>query len=162
MQTNPIDNDVQLEFKDLRVHFFTDEGVVKAVDGVDFNVRKGKTLCIVGESGCGKSVMSLTAMRIVQKPGRIVSGEMLWHNADGGVTDLVKLDANGSAVRKIRGAQIAMIFQEPMTSLSALHTVGKKRATARLKCCARCASRAQNALSMNILSGSPVACASAS
>ena len=69
-----------LEFKDLRVHFFTDEGVVKAVDGVDLTVERGKTMCIVGESGCGKSVMSLAALRIVQKPGRIVSGQILFHD----------------------------------------------------------------------------------
>jgi peptide/nickel transport system ATP-binding protein len=119
-------SDIILEYKDLRVHFFTDEGVVKAVDGVDFKVKKGKTLCIVGESGCGKSVMSLTSLRIVQKPGRIVSGEMLWRQQDGSIVDLVKLDPKGSEIRKIRGGQIAMIFQEPMTSLSALHTVGNQ------------------------------------
>jgi peptide/nickel transport system ATP-binding protein len=119
-------DDIQLEYKDLRVHFFTDEGVVKAVDGVDFTVRKGKTLCIVGESGCGKSVMSLTSLRIVQKPGRIMSGEMLWRMPDGSIVDLVKLDPKGPEIRKIRGGQIAMIFQEPMTSLSALHTVGNQ------------------------------------
>jgi oligopeptide/dipeptide ABC transporter ATP-binding protein len=119
-------SDILLEYKDLRVHFFTDEGVVKAVDGVDFKVKKGKTLCIVGESGCGKSVMSLTSLRIVQKPGRIVSGEMLWRQPDGSIVDLVKLDPKGKDIRKIRGGQIAMIFQEPMTSLSALHTVGNQ------------------------------------
>ena len=119
-------NDTLLEFKDLRVHFFTDEGVVKAVDGVDFGVKRGKTLCIVGESGCGKSVMSLTALRIVQKPGRIVSGQILWHGKDGKTTDLAKLDAQGKEIRAIRGAEISMIFQEPMTSLSALHTIGNQ------------------------------------
>jgi oligopeptide/dipeptide ABC transporter ATP-binding protein len=115
-----------IEFRDLRVHFFTDEGVVKAVDGVDFGVERGKTMCVVGESGCGKSVMSLTSMRIVQKPGRIVSGEILFKGKDGRVTDLAKLDAKGKDIRKIRGAEIAMIFQEPMTSLSALHTIGNQ------------------------------------
>ncbi|NJM07738.1 ABC transporter ATP-binding protein [Candidatus Gracilibacteria bacterium] len=115
-----------LEFKDLRVHFFTDEGVVKAVDGVDFAVKRGKTLCIVGESGCGKSVMSLTSLRIVQKPGRIVSGQILYHGQDGSVTDLAQLDAKGKEIRAIRGAEISMIFQEPMTSLSMLHTIGNQ------------------------------------
>jgi peptide/nickel transport system ATP-binding protein len=115
-----------LEFKDLRVHFFTDEGVVKAADGVDLTVRRGQTLCIVGESGCGKSVMSLAAMRIVQKPGRIVSGQILLHDESGKVTDLAQLDAKGKEIRSIRGAEIAMIFQEPMTSLSALHTIGNQ------------------------------------
>jgi peptide/nickel transport system ATP-binding protein len=115
-----------LEFKDLRVHFFTDEGVVKAVDGVDFSVKRGKTLCIVGESGCGKSVMSLTSLRIVQKPGRIVSGQILYHGQDGEVIDLAQLDAKGKEIRAIRGAEISMIFQEPMTSLSMLHTIGNQ------------------------------------
>jgi oligopeptide/dipeptide ABC transporter ATP-binding protein len=120
-------NDPLLEFKDLRVHFFTDEGVVKAVDGVDLDVPRGKTICIVGESGCGKSVMSLAAMRIVQKPGRIVTGQVLWHGRDGkSVLDLASLNPKGQEIRKIRGAEIAMIFQEPMTSLSALHTIGNQ------------------------------------
>jgi oligopeptide/dipeptide ABC transporter ATP-binding protein len=119
-------SDTLLEFKDLRVHFFTDEGVVKAVDGVDFSVKRGKTLCIVGESGCGKSVMSLTSLRIVQKPGRIVSGEILFHSKDDNVIDLAKLNPKGKEIRAIRGAEISMIFQEPMTSLSALHTIGNQ------------------------------------
>ncbi|MCS7061435.1 MAG: ABC transporter ATP-binding protein [Anaerolineae bacterium] len=119
-------NESLLEFKDLRVHFFTDEGVVKAVDGVDLEVPRGKTTCIVGESGCGKSVMSLAAMRIVQKPGRIVSGQILWHGKDGKVTDLAKLNPNSADIRKVRGGEIAMIFQEPMTSLSMLYTIGNQ------------------------------------
>ncbi|MDW8450482.1 MAG: ABC transporter ATP-binding protein [Anaerolineae bacterium] len=124
--TDAMKPDTQLEFKDLRVHFFTDEGVVKAVDGVDLVVPRGKTTCIVGESGCGKSVMSLTALRIVQKPGRIVSGQILWHSKSGDVIDLAKLNPKGQEIRKIRGAEIAMIFQEPMTSLSALYTIGNQ------------------------------------
>jgi oligopeptide/dipeptide ABC transporter ATP-binding protein len=119
-------NDTLLEFKGLKVHFFTDEGVVKAVDGVDFTVKRGQTMCIVGESGCGKSVMSLTSMRIVQKPGRIVAGQILWHGKDGTITDLARLDPKGKHIRSIRGAEISMIFQEPMTSLSALHTIGNQ------------------------------------
>ncbi|MFN3705843.1 MAG: ABC transporter ATP-binding protein [Thermoflexales bacterium] len=117
---------IQLEFKDLRVHFFTDEGVVKAVDGVDLAIPRGKTTCIVGESGCGKSVMSLTALRIVQKPGRIVSGQILWRSKSGDVIDLAKLNPKGREIRRIRGAEIAMIFQEPMTSLSPLYTIGNQ------------------------------------
>jgi len=118
--------DTLLEFKDLRVHFFTDEGVVKAVDGVDLAVPRGKTTCIVGESGCGKSVMSLTALRIVQKPGRIVSGQVLWRSKRGDVIDLARLNPRSQEIRKIRGAEIAMIFQEPMTSLSPLYTIGNQ------------------------------------
>lgn len=124
--TAPPAPDTLLEFKDLRVQFFTDEGLVRAVDGVEFAVRRGKTTCIVGESGCGKSVMSLSAMRIVQQPGRIVGGSILWHEQDGEPVDLVQLDPKGPAMRAIRGARIAMIFQEPMTSLSALHTIGNQ------------------------------------
>jgi oligopeptide/dipeptide ABC transporter ATP-binding protein len=120
-------NDPLLEFKDLRVHFFTDEGVVKAVDGVDLSVPRQKTMCIVGESGCGKSVMSLAALRIVQKPGRIASGQIVWHGRDGKISlDLAALNPKGQQIRKIRGAEISMIFQEPMTSLSALHTIGNQ------------------------------------
>jgi len=119
-------NDALLEFKDLRVHFFTDEGVVKAVDGVDLTVPRGKTTCIVGESGCGKSVMSLAAMRIVQKPGRIVTGQVLWHGKNGKVTDLCALRPSSPDIRKVRGGEIAMIFQEPMTSLSMLYTIGNQ------------------------------------
>ena len=121
-------NDPLLEFKDLRVHFFTDEGIVKAVDGVDLAVPRKKTICIVGESGCGKSVMSLAALRIVQKPGRIVTGQIMWHGREDKRTnlDLATLNPKGQEIRKIRGAEIAMIFQEPMTSLSALHTIGNQ------------------------------------
>ncbi|MFZ6029052.1 MAG: ABC transporter ATP-binding protein [Chloroflexota bacterium] len=113
-----------LEFKDFRVHFFTDEGIVKAVDGVDLIARRGKTLCIVGESGCGKSVMSLATLRIIQKPGRIVSGQILWETKAGELVDLASLNPQGKRIRAIRGAEISMIFQEPMTSLSPLHTIG--------------------------------------
>jgi oligopeptide/dipeptide ABC transporter ATP-binding protein len=119
-----------LEFRDFCLHFFTDEGVVKAVDGVDLKAWRGKTLCIVGESGCGKSVMSLATLRIVQKPGRIVSGSILWEKKNGAVVDLATLNPKGRAIREIRGAEISMIFQEPMTSLSPLHTIGDQIAEA--------------------------------
>jgi oligopeptide/dipeptide ABC transporter ATP-binding protein len=117
-------SDTLLEYKDFRLHFFTDEGVVKAVDGVDLNVPRGRTLCVVGESGCGKSVMALAALGIVQKPGRIVSGSIAWEGDSGQVVDIASLDPKGPEIRAIRGAEIAMVFQEPMTSLSALHTIG--------------------------------------
>ncbi len=117
-----------LEVSDLRIHFFTDEGVVKAVDGVDLTIERGKTLCLVGESGCGKSVASRAFMQIVRKPGKIVSGEILLHrtgpNNQEEVIDLAKLDPKGELIRDIRGKEIAMIFQEPMTSLSLMHTIG--------------------------------------
>lgn len=117
----------QLEFKELKVHFYTDEGVVRAVDGINLSLVRGKTTGIVGESGCGKSVMSLATLCIVQKPGRIVGGQILWHRNGGGeVVDLARLKRNGPEIRAIRGAEIAMIFQEPMTSLSPLYTIGSQ------------------------------------
>ncbi len=118
-----MDDSNLLEVNDLKVHFFTDGGVVKAVDGVSFHIKKGETLAVVGESGSGKSVTSLAAMRLIQTPpGRIVGGEMLFRGKDGEVRDLVTQDEN--TMRKIRGNDIAMIFQEPMTSLNPVFTVG--------------------------------------
>jgi peptide/nickel transport system ATP-binding protein len=119
--------DLLLQVNDLKLYFFTDEGVVKAVDGVDLDVYRDQTLCLVGESGCGKSVTCRAFLNIVQRPGRIVSGEVLYHKANGGATeiiDLAQLDPRGRQIRDIRGAEIAMIFQEPMTSLSMMHTIG--------------------------------------
>jgi peptide/nickel transport system ATP-binding protein len=113
-----------IEVRDLVTHFPTRTGVVKAVDGVSFSILPGRTLCVVGESGSGKSVTARSILQIVDAPGRIVSGEMHLRRADGSVTDLAKLDPRGRAIRAIRGAEIAMIFQEPMSSLSPVHTVG--------------------------------------
>ena len=107
-----------LRVNGLKTHFFTHEGVVKAVDGVSFNIDKGKTLGLVGESGCGKSVTALSIMRLIPKPpGRIVEGEIIF---DG--RDLLKLDEK--EMRKVRGKSISMIFQEPMTSLDPVFTIG--------------------------------------
>jgi len=104
--------DVVLEVKDLRTHFFTDEGVVKAVDGISFSLRKGEVLGIVGESGSGKSVTNLSIMNLVQTPpGKIVGGEVLFHGED-----ILKYDSK--QIRAIRGSKISMIFQDPMTSLN--------------------------------------------
>jgi len=106
------------EFKDLHTWFYTDQGIVKAVNGVSFEVPEGKTVCVVGESGCGKSVTALSMMHLVQTPpGKIVGGEILM---DG--KDLLKL--SDDEMRQINGNQIAMIFQEPMTSLNPVFTVG--------------------------------------
>jgi len=119
-----------LEVKDLHIHFFTDEGVVKAVNGVDLTIERGKTLCLVGESGCGKSVTSRSFLKIIHTPGKIVAGESLYHKgtlAGGrGTIDIAKLDAKGREIRAIRGKEISMIFQEPMSSLSVMHTVGNQ------------------------------------
>ena len=109
-----------LEVEDLHTHFFTDEGVVRAVDGVSFNVRAGETLAVVGESGSGKSVTSLSILRLIPSPpGRIVSGSIRFRGRD-----LLKL--SGEEMRRIRGREISMIFQEPMTSLNPVYTCGEQ------------------------------------
>ncbi len=109
-----------LEVKDLRTYFYTFEGVVKAVDGVSYEVEEGETLGLVGESGCGKSVSALSLMRLIpDPPGKIVGGEILF---DG--DDVLALDMED--MRQIRGAKIAMVFQEPMTSLNPVLTVEKQ------------------------------------
>ncbi len=111
-----------VEFDDLHTYFFTDIGTVKAVDGVSFDVPRGKTVGVVGESGCGKSVMSLSLMQLVQRPqGQIVGGSIRF-NGDDGVFDIAKTPTK--AMRRIRGKQISMIFQEPMTSLNPVFRVG--------------------------------------
>ncbi len=117
-------SDNVLEVRDLVTHFATRTGIVKAVDGVSLNVARGKTLCVVGESGSGKSVTARSILQIVDAPGRIVSGSMVLRRADGSSVDLAKLHPRSRAIRAVRGAEIAMIFQEPMSSLSPVHTVG--------------------------------------
>ena len=120
--------DILLDVKDLRIHFFTDEGVVKAVDGIDMKVYRGRTLCLVGESGCGKSVACRAFLNIIRSPGKIVSGEMIYYKLTEDnqidVVDIAQLPPKGDKIRQIRGKEIAMIFQEPMTSLSMMNTVG--------------------------------------
>ena len=113
-----------LSVRDLRTYFFQDEGTTKAVDGASFDVLPGKTLGIVGESGCGKSVTAQSILRIVEQPGRIVGGEILLERAGGGRVDLVKLRPDSREIRAIRGGDIGLVFQEPMTSFSPVHTVG--------------------------------------
>ena len=122
--------DTLLEVKDLQIHFFTRDGVVKAVDGVDLMIERGKTLCLVGESGCGKSVASRSFLKIIHSPGKIVGGQLLYHRPlPNGITetiDIAKLDAKGNEIRTIRGKEISMIFQEPMSSISVMHTIGNQ------------------------------------
>jgi len=113
-----------LSVRDLRTSFFQDEGTTLAVDGASFDVAPGKTLGIVGESGCGKSVTAQSILRIVDRPGRIVGGEIVLTRADGSQVDLVKLKPNGAEMRAIRGGDIGLVFQEPMTSFSPVHTIG--------------------------------------
>src|SRR3954447_23068558 len=115
-----------LSVRDLHTHFFQSEGVVRAVDGTSFDLYSGRTLGIVGESGCGKSVTARSILRIVERPGRIVSGEIVLRRADGRSVDLVKLRSDSAEMRAIRGGEIGLVFQEPMSSLSAFHTVGNQ------------------------------------
>lgn len=107
-----------LEIKQLKTYFFTRHGVVKAVDGVSFGLRKGESLCLVGESGCGKTATALSILRLIDSPpGRIVGGEVRYHGED-------LLQCSHQRLRQIRGNRIAMIFQDPQTSLNPVFTVG--------------------------------------
>lgn len=128
-----MDDNLLLEIKDLQVHFFLQEGTVRAVDGVDLKIKRGATVGLVGESGCGKSVTAFSILQVVSRPGRIVGGSIKLHRlvndpAGGGsqveTIDLAALPPRSKAMRAIRGRDIAMIFQEPMTSLSMMHTIG--------------------------------------
>ncbi len=116
------DADNVVEFDDLHTYFFTDLGTVKAVDGVSFNIPKGKTVGVVGESGCGKSVTGLSLMQLVQRPaGQIVKGEIRFDSGEG-VFDIAKMPTD--YMQKIRGNKVSMIFQEPMTSLNPVFRIG--------------------------------------
>jgi oligopeptide transport system ATP-binding protein len=106
-----------LEVKNLQTHFYTRTGIAKAVEGVSFTLDESETLGLVGESGCGKSVTSLSIMRLIDPPGRIVGGEVLFKGED-------ILDMDQDAIHKLRGGQIAMIFQDPMTSLNPVLPIG--------------------------------------
>jgi peptide/nickel transport system ATP-binding protein len=135
-----------IEVKDLRTHFFLDEGVVRAVDGVDMRIWRGQTLGVVGESGCGKSMTARSILRIVPRPGRIVSGDITLYRlvepepavpagrvpASSQVEEikLTQLDPSGRVMRSIRGSEIALVPQEPMASLSPVHTIGNQIAEA--------------------------------
>jgi oligopeptide/dipeptide ABC transporter ATP-binding protein len=114
-----------LEVMDLKTYFYVDEGVLKAVDGVSFFVNREETLGLIGESGCGKSVTALSVLRIVSSPGRLVSGEILLR-LDRDIINLAQLNPSGGEIRDIRGKEISMVFQEPMTSLSPVHTIGNQ------------------------------------
>lgn len=126
------DGDIVLAIEDLRVYFNTEEGEVRAVDGVDFSMRRGRIMALVGESGCGKSVTSYSILRLVQKPGQIKTGQILFYpsNKNGETADspidITALPEKSEAIYELRGGQISMIFQEPMTALSPVHTVGNQ------------------------------------
>jgi ABC-type dipeptide/oligopeptide/nickel transport system ATPase component len=119
-----------LEIEDLQTSFFSPDGVVPAVDGVSFTLARGKTLALVGESGSGKSVTAYSILRLIQPPGRITGGKMLLHSERLGDVDLSGLNERSDTLFKVRGGVISLIFQEPMTSLSPVHTVGSQIAEA--------------------------------
>ncbi|HVX44929.1 MAG TPA: ABC transporter ATP-binding protein, partial [Mycobacteriales bacterium] len=110
-----------LQVRGLKTHFELTEGRVRAVDGVDLSIDPGETLCVVGESGCGKSVTARSILQLVEPPGRIVAGEIDYNG-----TDIAALNPKSQAIRAIRGKEIGMIFQEPMSALSPVHTIGKQ------------------------------------
>ena len=112
-----MEKDVLLDVRNLKTYFYTEDGVVKAVDDVSFKIHKGEVLGLVGESGCGKSVTSLSVMRLVDAPGKIVGGQIIFKGED-------LLKKSDEEMRKIRGSEMAMIFQEPMTALNPVYTIG--------------------------------------
>ena len=117
-QAQAVSNGALLHIKGLRTYFDTDEGMVQAVDGVDLAIGRGETVCVVGESGCGKTVTALSVLKLIaMPPGRIAGGQILWQGRD-----LVPLGAN--EINRIRASEIAFVFQEPMTSLNPVYTVG--------------------------------------
>lgn len=116
-----------LEVMNLTVNFYTDSGIVHAVDDVSFEIKKKTPVGLVGESGCGKSVTARAILNIVQVPGKLDSGNVLYYHSESeDPIDLLKLDAKGKDIREYRGAKIAMIFQDPMTCLSPVHTIGNQ------------------------------------
>ncbi|HEU5475929.1 MAG TPA: ABC transporter ATP-binding protein [Actinophytocola sp.] len=111
--------------RNLKTHFLADEGTTRAVDGVSFDVSAGKTLGVVGETGCGKSITARSLLGIVSPPGKIIEGEILLRRDEGWV-DLAKLPTNGPQLRQVRGGDIGLVFQEPMSSFSPVHTIGNQ------------------------------------
>jgi peptide/nickel transport system ATP-binding protein len=140
-----------LSVRNLETHFIQDEGVVRAVDNASFDLMPGKTLGIVGESGCGKSVTTRSILQILERPGILAGGE-IWLNRIGAPpVDLAKLDPHGREMRHIRGKEIALIFQEPMTSLSAHYTVGNQIGEAILEHAEKPDKRAARARTLELL-----------
>jgi peptide/nickel transport system ATP-binding protein len=129
-------SDLLIEINDLRVEFDVRAGIVKAVDGLNFDIRRGQTMGVIGESGCGKSMTARAILQMIPKPGKITSGEILYYRpvkkdgggkADSGTVDVInitKVDPDGELIRQIRGGEIGMIFQEPMSSLTPVYTAG--------------------------------------
>ena len=126
-RTNENDNDDPiLEIRGLRVRFDTEEGTLEAVRGVDLTARRGRALAIVGESGCGKSVTAYSILRLIQKPGRIAGGSIVLRSEGEEPVDIAALADKDERLYRIRGRKISMIFQEPMSALSPVHTIGNQ------------------------------------
>ena len=115
-----------LSIQNLQTHFFLDEGTVRAVNGVNLEIPLGETMSIVGESGCGKSVTAFSVLQLIASPGRIVSGKIVFHRSNSDDVVLTDLTEGGERIRAIRGSEIAMIFQEPMTALNPVFTIGNQ------------------------------------
>ncbi len=131
----PDSRETLIEVRDLKVEFNIRGGVVKAVDGLTFDIKRGQTMGIIGESGCGKSVTARAILRMIPRPGKITGGNIIYHRrrrlaghqtapAETNIIDLTTLDPDGETIRQIRGGEIAMIFQEPMSSLTPVYTAG--------------------------------------
>ena len=117
------DDNIILDVNDLNVRFYQDEGIVKATNGVSYQVNEGKSVGIVGESGCGKTVSTYAVLNILPPSGEITEGQINYRKPDGSFIDITELDPDGEEMYKIRGRQISMIFQEPMTAFSPVHTI---------------------------------------
>ena len=120
-----MNEDILLQTSNLKIQFGLDEGILKAVDGVDLTIKKSTVVGLIGESGCGKSVTARAIMRILEEPGRISDGTITLNHENGAV-DITSYGKNSKEIREIRGKDISMIFQEPMTSLSPVHTIGQQ------------------------------------
>ena len=114
----------RLDVQGLKTYFFLDKGILKAVDGVSFTVGDQETIGVIGESGCGKSITAQSLLRLVTRPGEIIKGSALLRRKDGSIVDILTLESNSSEMRSIRGNEISIVFQEPMTSFSPVHTIG--------------------------------------
>jgi len=120
------DIDYVLKIKNLKTYFQVEQGQVRAVDGVTFSMKRGQTLALVGESGCGKSVTAYSILRLIQEPGRIVGGTIMLYPTDGKPIDITSLDENSEMLYKLRGDLVSMVFQEPTAALSPVHTIGNQ------------------------------------